>query len=80
MGAGINIQFHPHHKWFFSLTQKKLDYLKLNPVTNGKVQPISENALPFKTFWCGCPYEKKLFIPSQSTLKYGSENFVAFVC
>ena len=41
-------------------------------------QPIPENSWPCKPFCCGCPYEKKsknlVLPPSQSTLKYGSEN------
>ena len=38
-------------------------------------QQIPENSWFFKTFCCRCPYEKKYsFTPSQSTLKYGSEN------
>ena len=42
-------------------------------------QHMPENAWPCKTFCCGCPYEEKKIkkfsvSPSQSTLKYGSEN------
>ena len=41
--------------------------------------PIPENSCPGKPFCCGCPYEEKkikkiILPPSQSTLKYGSEN------
>ena len=40
---------------------------------------MPENSSPCKTLCCGCPYETKKSInlvlpPSQSTLKYGSEN------
>ena len=49
------------------------------PVTqNYHEAPIPENSCPCKPFCCGCPYEKKsrnlVLHPSQSTLKYGSEN------
>ena len=41
-------------------------------------KPIPQNSWPYKTFCCGYPHEKKVnnftFTPSQSTLKYGSEN------
>ena len=49
------------------------------PLTQNYLEaPIPENSRPWKPFCCGCPYEKKIrnlvLLPSQITLKYGSEN------